>query len=466
MRTRFFQKLRSSGARLLRDTRGATAVFMAVGLIPLIGSVGLAVDSSTGYLLKGRLSKSLDAAGLAAGRVALNEEAPDVARKYFDANFGTSQRVSVDNFHFELDSTRKFVTLTAEASTPTTFMQIFGQKKMTVAARTVIYRQSRGLELALVLDNTGSMNGPKGDNAPFNAMVKAANDLVDILYGDKDVIDNLWVSVVPFVTAVNIGNTRTGWLKSDDNAIVNKDAWGKTPPGKPIGWKGCVMARGDATTDTDDTSPLVAPFTSLLYTSGAKAEHVQSDKNYTCGAQLLSLTASRTTVKAALSNMKIEPSGTASNQGLVWGWRTISPKWRGLWGGATPAQLPLDYYTDNMDKVVVILTDGANNFIDSGAYTAYGTLEDLGFSDKSQGRDLLDTRTKMACESLKKGSGKSEEKVIVYSIIFGIEADTKAKDIFKKCATTQKYFYAPSNEELANVFRAIGGELSNLRIAE
>lgn len=119
-----------------------------------------------------------------------------------------------------------------------------------------------------------------------------------------------------------------------------------------------------------------------------------------------------------------------------------------------------------MDKVVVILTDGANNFIDRGEYTAYGTLEDLGFSNKTQGRDLLDTRTEMACENLKKGSGKSEEKVIVYSIIFGEEADTNARNIFKKCATTQKYFYAPSNEELANVFKAIGSELSNLRIAE
>ena len=51
--------------------------------------------------------------------------------------------------------------------------------------------------------------------------------------------------------------------------------------------------------------------------------------------------------------------GTTGNLGLVWGWRTLSPKWRGLWGDA---DLPLDYGTDFMDKVVVIMTDGNNTF--------------------------------------------------------------------------------------------------------
>ena len=51
---------------------------------------------------------------------------------------------------------------------------------------------------------------------PFEAMRNAALDLVDIIYGDEDELDNVWVSLVPFVAAVNIGPSRTGWLAAGD----------------------------------------------------------------------------------------------------------------------------------------------------------------------------------------------------------------------------------------------------------
>ena len=95
---------RSFFGPVLRDQRGVAAVFLAVALIPLIGAVGLAVDSSLGYLLKTRMGKSLDTAGLAAGRIALDANAAAVARQYFDANFGKSNAsVTVDSFDFEVD---------------------------------------------------------------------------------------------------------------------------------------------------------------------------------------------------------------------------------------------------------------------------------------------------------------------------------------------------------------------------
>ena len=92
-------------ARSSRDRRGVAAVFLAVALVPLIGAVGLAVNSSLGYLLKTRMGKSLDTAGLAAGRVALDANAKEVAQQFFDANFGKSQRQRQGRaeFDFELD---------------------------------------------------------------------------------------------------------------------------------------------------------------------------------------------------------------------------------------------------------------------------------------------------------------------------------------------------------------------------
>ena len=44
-----------------------------------------------------------------------------------------------------------------------------------------------------------------------------------------------------------------------------------------------------------------------------------------------------------------------ANLGLAWGWRTISPQWRGLWGGDTPDFLPFDYGESFMDKEIADL---------------------------------------------------------------------------------------------------------------
>ena len=94
---------RSFFGPVLRDQRGVAAVFLAVALIPLIGAVGLAVDSSLGYLLNTRMGKALDTAGLAAGRIALDANAEAVARQYFDANFGKNTAQSTRHFNFEVD---------------------------------------------------------------------------------------------------------------------------------------------------------------------------------------------------------------------------------------------------------------------------------------------------------------------------------------------------------------------------
>ena len=133
---------------------------------------------------------------------------------------------------------------------------------MTVSARTVIERQTTGMELALVMDNTGSMwNSDTATNlagTPFEAMRDAALNLVDIIYGEEDELDNVWVSLVPYVAAVNIGPCRTGWLDA-----ARRPASSTNPTTLPAraptggGWKGCVMARAYPW-DTDDSTPVGA----------------------------------------------------------------------------------------------------------------------------------------------------------------------------------------------------------------
>jgi Flp pilus assembly protein TadG len=492
-----FVPMRACFGALMRDRRGAAAVLLAVALVPLIGAVGLAVDSSVGYLLKTRMSKALDSAGLAAGRIAVEDsaKAEAAAQSFFDANFGTSIRgVDVEDIEFELDETGQFVTLSAEATAPTYFMRIFGQDELTVSARTVIQRETTGMELALVVDNTGSMwNSDTKTNiagTPFEAMRNAALDLVDIIYGDEDELDNVWVSLVPFVATVNIGTSRTGWLASGDRVLNNPASFRPDLTGG--GWKGCVMARAYPN-DTNDATPVAARFTSFFYPTSTSDNNwptindahtgsnaARKGPNLGCGTPITPLTASKATVKAGINAMRPwRRGGTAGNLGLAWGWRTLSPNWRGLWGNA---DLPLDYGTDFMEKVVVVLSDGNNEFYDltnsddpgkPSDFTAYGRVNapgpvGLNVATTGAGVSILNARMLQTCTAMKQPvDGKP--RVRIYTIIFnsGNPPSTTTRELYQNCATTPAmYYYAPNNAELAKAFRAIGGQLANLMIVE
>ena len=158
------------------------------------------------------------------------------------------------------------------------------------------------------------------------------------------------------------------------------------------GWKGCVMARAYPTTSTTRRPPRSrSPRSSTRRppptTTGRRSttptgqQPARKGPNLGCGTPITPLTKSRATIEAGIAAMKPwRRGGTTGNLGLAWGWRTISPSWRGLWGDP---DLPLDYGTDYIDKVVVLLTDGNNEFYDLTSsdnpgkpsdFTAYGRV--------------------------------------------------------------------------------------------
>ena len=85
----------------------------------------------------------------------------------------------------------------------------------------------------------------------------------------------------------------------------------------------------------------------------------------------------------------VHRGGTTGNLGLTWGWRTLSPRWRGAWGGETPNTLPLDYKTPLMEKVVggddrrqqpvprPTMTGTVEQPVPASDFTAYGRIETL-----------------------------------------------------------------------------------------
>jgi Flp pilus assembly protein TadG len=572
---------------------------VGLAIIPLFAAIGLAVDGARGYMLKSKLSYAIDAAGLAGGRAFDSDDREADIMMFFEANFppGYMQSVLAPGHPIiTFNDEENTVTIVASATIPTRFMSVAGVDEMTVSARTLIKRELRGMELVLVMDNTGSMRG----NGGMAAMKPAATELVNILYGDRETVTNFWVGVVPYAATVNIGNQHADWLISqaydEDAAWQNADPDSETQFGYhadhylPTTWKGCVEAR-EFPRDSNDDPPGVegwyphlwrttlrnfanpswpygpseyvvvvhkTPYTTpanVIYTQGAPSpskptptvvvyddgnaatwgpwlngdnewnpdgpesalkldndlyQNEGTGPNLGCGPAITPLAASKSTIIAAIAEMAPwHRGGTMANLGLAWGWRVLSPRWRGLWDGDLPDELPLDY-NDNlttpinenaMEKVIILLTDGNNEWYDypgiswnpspnppsenhfsgipgdnaypaastykstwPGAdYTAYGRLSEgrLGTTNKATANNILDDRMLDMCETMK------DQGIIIYTMTFGPAPNTATKQLYLDCATEpDMYFHAATSATLQQNFVTIADELSKLRIAE
>ena len=404
------------------------------------------------------------------------ESGGDVAAEalsFFTANFPVGTlNATVTNFSAIFDAGNQFITLNATVEFPTFFMQVAGIETTSVSARTVIHRQTRSMELALVMDNTGSMRS----GGKMDAMKSAAQSLMDSLYGSNETAPNFWVSLVPYTATVNVGNDHDDWLDPNDRYFDLPD------PFVPSAWKGCVEARL-APLDQDDTPPSSEPFNSYLYANDVDniwpplnesngAQNNGTGPNLGCGPTITPLVANKAVVDAAIAEMlPWHRGGTTSNLGLVWGWRALSPAWRGLWGDPV---LPLDYDAHSLDKGVIVLTDGQNQFYDWKSHspnggvgpngsddTAYGRLSDFGFATLNDARAEIDTRFAHICDAMK------DQGILIYAITFGSTPGQETQDPYSTCATEPSYYWhAPDNITLQTVFKAIGEQLSNLRIAE
>lgn len=435
----------SGWRRLLRERRGAVAMIMALAALPLFGAVGIAIDGVRVWLLASRLQASLDAAVLAGARnINLDAGTRDAEmRGMFWTNFkirapGSSVTQPISGWTWMpfmqavLDPPQPTIRLLRErvleiratARIPTTFAHVFGIisanparfSTMTVSLVAEAERIDNGLELALVLDVTGSMGSntppsafgsPTSNGTNIDALRLAAGDLINILYGDRDSVTNLNVSVVPYTTTVNLGADKTTWLDPGFRDVARY---------QPRGWLGCVEARFENGNDMNEATPMLAPFRpyfaastmgmyrladgravagdndwlpTLTGANGISEQFQDVRENNSVGPNrgcpalpVLPLTASRKLVLDHIGRIRSTfRGGTMHNVGLQAGWFTLSPGWRALWPGV-PADLPRNYREEYRQKVLVLMTDGETGWYDWGG-GAPGDCSDTSVNTKS-----------------------------------------------------------------------------------
>ena len=441
---------------LTRNQRGSVLVLWAFAAVPVVLGVGTVVDISRAYMARSRLAYALDAAGLAAGASGNTEEEINaIVQQYFFANYRPNDpgtpvppTVTIEGGVIKVDGA---VTI------DTTIMKLVGQGSITVTANAEILR--KGVEVALILDNTGSMAGSK-----LESLRVASQNLVDILFQIPELQANLKVAVVPYSAAVNLGDAALAQVTG-----VTADDYDPSDDEK---WKGCVLARSYPNDVLDTPSSPGNEWHRYLWESASDNVWPPADTspalcnngtgpNLGCPTPITPLTDDKNTLDAAVSAM--EPwcrGGTFSNTGMIWGWRVLSPE--------APFTEGLPYETPGFDKVAILMTDGVNGYYTppgsafSADYAAYGRLSDgaLGTTNKNTAKTILNNRLSEVCTNMK------QQGIIIYTVTFQL-TDTTTKNIYRNCATSpEKYFDSGNGDALHSAFQDIAEQIINLRVAK
>jgi Mg-chelatase subunit ChlD len=486
----------------------------------LIGLLGGAVDITRYHRHKAEILNAMDSAVIALARRGADsdQDADTFVNSYITTMWPAQSRDTTLHMQpFDATEIGGGYRIESHGVMDTAFLPVIGIPDMPLNLITEAMMSGGNYEVALALDNTGSM----AERNKIGDLRDAANNLVDTLFEDDGAESRVRMALIPFTHTVNIRGEafKPEWLDptgdglgehqldSFDREVNRLDIFAEFSNGRrgsdglPTAWKGCVEAR-EGGYDIDDTEPGSNPVTRWTpYLSPDGADRNTGDQRPSYAMQndyLQDRTNGRGNALERLRNTDkyfspilgasfdpfddkkgpnescrgpiveltsdrqrmrdainaMEPGGyTHIPQGLAWGWRVLSP--------GEPFTQGADYDDGETQKALVLLSDGKNTF--PGTYTAYGFRADerLAPTEKAGVRKLNESVTQI-CEDVKARS------IRLYMILFD-ENDRETQRIFEDCASLGEkgrplYFFAPDGESLHEAFNAIGTDLTNLRI--
>ncbi len=535
-----------------RDRAGNVAMMFVFLSLPLCGAIGLAVDVGRVYHVGFQTQAALDAAALAAGRVAQVEKVDTInkasaaATAFFDR--AKPSGVVVTDMQFSPNSAKTEFTLTANSWVRTPFMGVLSiiasheapddapdgcnhyfdcvQVASTATAQICLNcsgDDGTNLEIALVLDMSGSMAGQKTTD-----LIAAAKDLIDIVVWDDQSHYYSKVAMVPYSMGVNAGTyadkvrgpiappkeitaaTRTepvvitsaGHGFNNGDLVYIKDVLGMTQidnrtftvanatadtfalsgvNGKSYGsyssggyvyctTPGCeyfAFKNPSGQSKLYRISSCVSERTGANAYTDAAPSTTLLGRNYPASNNpcptntIVPLSTDRTMLKAQVDALNASGS-TGGHIGVAWGWYLLSPNFGYLWPSeSTPAA----YGAAKTKKIAVIMTDGeynstyCNGVISQDSTSGSGSINDHINCNAPNGLSFDQARA--ACAGMK-AKGVNIE---IYTVGFLVVDDQRASDLMSQCATDASHFYVASNgDALKAAFRDIALKISKLRL--
>lgn len=251
----------------LANDHGAIAVIFSLVAIPVIGLTGASLDYSRALNVQSQLQGALDAAVLSAAHQneMTDEEVEAYMRSQIEAHLDGALALGSDNLILNIVRGGDDGLIVADATldVDTTLLGIMGINEITVGVDSAVNAAYGLLEVALVLDTTGSMS------RHMDGLRAASQDFVDIVM-DGGRNDNTSVALVPYVASVNIGQSMDRYLdkegESQHHAEMMESRWiGKYdhcsyPAGNTVNGEPHPSGRRSASNSSaPQTSPLDVP---------------------------------------------------------------------------------------------------------------------------------------------------------------------------------------------------------------
>jgi Flp pilus assembly protein TadG len=424
MARELLENLRRQALQFGADRRGNVAIIFGLAAIPLIGAVGAAVDYSRASSTRAAMQAAVDSTALMLSREAVGSDTVQLkekADKYFRSLFNRPEGRLVDiNPSLTPTASGFSLKVTATGKVDTTFARVIGQNEIDIGASSQVKWGMKKLELALALDNTGSMSSSN----KMTELKSAVTNLLNTLKAAEKKKDDIKVAIIPFDTSVKLGTQAKSEPWFDWNYLLS--VLGSAVPYEQLTslqqqllrdfWDGCVVDRAQPF-DVVDAMP--KPLEPLTLFPPAQ-----------CGslAQMLPLTSDWSALDNKVKEMR--PNGNTNvTIGLVWALHALTKD----------EPLKAEPPNSDLEKAIILLTDGQNT---QNRFTKTPSL--------------IDARTKMACESVKAANIK----------LYTVRVIEGNASLLKGCATSPDMFYDVRDaSELNGVFKAIAAKLANLYIA-
>jgi Flp pilus assembly protein TadG len=225
-----WSKFRNS-LRAYRSAHGGNvAITFALATLPIIATVGFAVDYSNANSVKVAMQSALDSTALMLSKEAATDTSAQLqanAVKYFNALFTRPEATSVAITASYTSSGGTSLVVNGSANVPTAVLGVIGYSNIAVAGSSTAKWGSNLLRVALVLDNTGSM----ADSGKMTALISATKSLLTQLQSAATNNGDVYVSIVPFVKDVNLGasNYSSDYIywgtTAQDSSLSDNNSW-------------------------------------------------------------------------------------------------------------------------------------------------------------------------------------------------------------------------------------------------
>jgi len=496
------QRLKAFGG----DRKGGIAVQAAFLALPMIVLAFGTIDIANGSASKTSLQDALDAAALAAARSSAytDDGLQAIGSQALAANM-TGSKATITSSSFRAEGNK--VIATAQGKVIPVIANLWLQGDMVIGAKSEITRSVNKIELALVLDSTGSMKGDK-----LASLKTAGKNLIDTLAkaaARSSESDAVKIAIAPFSMTVKVGSgyRDAAWMDQTGAAPINDQIFSSHAnrftllDQMGVAWGGCVESR-EHPYDVQDTAPssgtpatLFTPYfapdepsgSSSYYNSylpdvtgssnwktkqGYVAKYVQAPSStginsrtgYTYGpnsgcqiSAITRLSQDWPSLKGAIDDLTAV-GDTNIPLGLMWGWHLLSPN--------APFADGRAYGAPKSTKVVILMTDGENTMGSTGnnnasLYNSNGYIWQgrLGITSggTSTRRNAMDGRLSSLCSNMK------AQGIVIYTV--RVEVSSGDSSLLRNCASSAEKFYdVQSASQLDSVFNAIAGQIENLRI--